>query len=161
MRKLCIFGTHHQFQCDVPMDSYFHTNLRSLIEQHKIDVVCEEATGLPPKSCVELLVDELGLKWRNIDATIEERKLIADRGNGDSLQDLDLYMQREKMWITRISEAVTASGLLICGLCHTFTIAEKLRELFELEIHVYDPRRIYNWDGRPRVSATAITAKPQ
>jgi len=43
---------------------------------------------------------------------------------------------------------VTASGLLICGLCHTFTIAEKLRELFELEIHVYDPRRIYNWDGR-------------
>ena len=116
---------------------------------------------MPPKSCVELLVDELGLKWRNIDATIEERKLIPDRGNGDSLQDLDLYMQREKMWITRISEAVTASGLLICGLCHTFTIAEKLRELFELEIHVYDPRRIYNWDGRPRVSATAITAKPQ
>ena len=143
------------------MDSYFDTNVRFLIEQHKIDTICEEATGLPSKSGIELLADELGLKWRNIDLTIEERKLIPDKGDGDSLQDLDLYVQREKMWIARISDAVTASGLLICGLCHTFTVAEKLRESFELEIHAYDPRRIYNWDGRPRVSPKAITAKPQ
>ena len=74
-----------------------------------------------------------------------------DKGNGDSLQDLDLYVQREKEWIHRISAAVTNSGLLICGMCHTFTMADKLRELFELEVHVYDPRRIYDWDGRPRV----------
>jgi hypothetical protein len=134
------------------MDSYFDTNLRFLIEQHKIDTICEEATGLPPKSCVELLADELGLKWQNIDLTVEERMLIPDRGDGDSLKDLDLFMVREKRWIDRIPEAVTSSGLLICGLCHTFTMAERLRELFELEVHVYDPRRIYDWDGRPRVS---------
>jgi hypothetical protein len=152
MRELCIFATHHQFQSDVPMDSHFHANLHVLIGQHKIDTICEEATGLTPKSCVELLADELGLKWRNIDLSIEERKLTPDTGDGDSLQDLNLYEQRESAWVERISEAVANSGLLICGLCHAFTIAEKLRDSFELEVRVYDPRRIYNWDGRPRVS---------
>lgn len=134
------------------MDSAFDTHLRFLIVQHKIDTICEEATGLPPKSCIELLADEMGPEWRNIDLTIEERKLIPDNGDGDTLQDLNLYTHREKKWVERISEAVKGSGLLICGLCHTFTMAEKLRESFELEIHVYDPRRIYDWGGRPRVS---------
>jgi hypothetical protein len=138
------------------MDSAFDSHVRALIEQHKIDTICEEATGLSPKSCVELLADELGLSWRNIDLSLEERKLIPDRGDGDSLQDLDLHIQREKAWVERISEAVTFSGLLVCGLCHAFTIAEKLRDLFEVEIHVYDPCRIYDWERpRPRVSRQA------
>lgn len=59
MGRLCIFATHHQFQCDDPMDSAFHTNLCAVIEQYKVDTVCEEATGLPPKSCVESLADGL------------------------------------------------------------------------------------------------------
>jgi len=70
---------------------------------------------------------------------------------GDSLQDLNLFMQREKAWVERISEAVTISGLLICGLCHGFTVAGKRGDLFLLEIRVYDARRIYDWSGRPGV----------
>jgi hypothetical protein len=136
------------------MDSYVNTNLRCLIEEHNIDTICEEATGVLPKSCVELLADELNLRWKNVDATQEERKLIPDRGDGDQVQDLEMHTQREFIWVVRISEAVTESGLLICGLCHVFTIAEKLRELFECKVLTYDPRRIYNWDDRqrPRVS---------
>jgi hypothetical protein len=42
---------------------------------------------------------------------------------------------------------------LICGMCHAFTIAEKRRGSFDLTVHVYDPRRIYNWEGRPTVPA--------
>jgi hypothetical protein len=159
MRKLCIFGTHHQFQCDLPMDANFNSNLRFPIEQHKVDAICEEATGIPSKSCVELLADELGLKWRNIDLTVEERKLLPDKGDYDQIQDLDLYEQREGKWVERISDAVTASGLLVCGMCHVFTIALKLRSSFDLTIHVYDPNRIYNWSGRPRVAknTSAVT----
>jgi hypothetical protein len=153
IRKLCIFGTHHQFQFDNPMDSYFNTNLRALIEQYTVDTICEEATGLPPKSCVEALADELGIGWKNIDLTVEERNLISDKGDGDQLQDLDLFEHRENTWVARISDSARASGLLICGLCHAFTIAEKVRGLFDVTVHVYDPRRIYDWEGRPTVPA--------
>lgn len=134
------------------MDSAFHTNLCAVIEQHKVDTICEEATGLPPKSCVESLADGLGIRWANIDLTVDERKLLADRGDGDQIQDLDLFEQRENAWVERISDAVTESGLLVCGLCHGFTIAEKLRGPFDVTLHVYDPRRIYNWSGRPRIA---------
>lgn len=133
------------------MDSYFDTNLRDLIERCKVDTICEEGTGLPPKSCVESLADELGIRWKNIDLTVEERNLLPDRGDGDQLQDIDFFERREKAWVERISSTVGESGLLICGLCHAFTIAEKLRGLLDLTIHVYDPRRIYKWGGRPTV----------
>lgn len=152
IRKLCIVGTHHQFQCDDLMHSYFDSNLLHLIDEYRIDTICEEGSGLPPKSCVEVLADALGLKWKNIDLTIEERKLVPDKGDNDQIQDLDLHEAREKVWVERISDVVDESGLLICGLCHTFTIAQKLRELFDLKIHVYSPQRIYNWLGRPTVT---------
>jgi hypothetical protein len=134
------------------MDSAFHTNLCAVIEQHKVDTVCEEATGLPPKSCVESLADGLGIDWANIDMTVDERKSLPDKGDGDQIQDLDLFEQRENAWVQRISDAVTESGPLVCGMCHAFTIAKKLLGLFEVTLHVYDPRRIYNWSGRPRIA---------
>jgi hypothetical protein len=134
------------------MDSFFDTNLRGIIEQYDVDIICEEATRLPPKSCVESLADELGIGWRNIDLTIEERNLIPDKSDGGQ-EDLHLFECREKTWVARTSDAVRESGLLICGMCHTFTIAEKLRGSFDLTVYVYDPRRIYNWEGRQTVPA--------
>jgi hypothetical protein len=41
---------------DSPMDARFHSRLRELITDHKVDTILEEASGLPPKSCVELLL---------------------------------------------------------------------------------------------------------
>lgn len=161
MRKLCIFATHHQFQLDSPTDSAFDALLRELIADHNVDSILEEASGLPPKACVEALADELGIRWANIDLTPEERALLPDAaltGQYDTLQDLTLHSQRESAWVRRISELVENSGLLIVGLCHVFSIGEKLCGLdFEVEAHVYDPRRIYNWGAaRPRVSPPPI-----
>jgi hypothetical protein len=162
MRKLCIFGSHHQFQSDVPMDSAFDGHLRELIRDHRVDCILEEATGLPAKSCVELLADELGIRWANVDLTREERKVIPDAAltaKYETLQDLTLHSIRERAWIAKASEIVVSSGLLIVGLCHAFSVGEKLRELdFEIEAHVYDPRRIYDWEKlRPRVSPARLS----
>lgn len=139
------------------MDSAFDARLRELIGDHSVDCILEEASGLPQKACVEALADELGIRWANIDLTVEERSLVPDSaltGQYDTLQDLTLHSQRESAWVARISEMVEYSGLLIVGLCHLLSIGEKLRAVdFEVEAHVYDPRRIYNWAAaRPRVS---------
>jgi hypothetical protein len=131
------------------MDGYFSSHLRALIEQHKADTICEES-GLAPKSCVETLADELDIKWKNIDLTNEERNLLLDRSDGD-LVDLDFVERRENMWVVRISKAVTESGLLICGLCHALSIAQRLQGLFELTVHVYEPRRMYVPHFQPNI----------
>jgi hypothetical protein len=161
MRKVCIFATHHQFQLDSPMDSAFDVRLRELIKDHKVDFILEEAAGIPATSCVEWLADELGIPWANIDPTAEERKEMPDsamNGYYDTLQDLTLHARRESIWLERISEKVFNSGLLVVGLCHLLSIGEKLRGLgFEVEAHVYNPPRIFDWTGRPRVP----TVKPK
>ncbi|MBZ5532716.1 MAG: hypothetical protein LAO20_14890 [Acidobacteriia bacterium] len=157
-KRLCIFGTHHEFQVDSPMDARFNQFLRALIADHKVDTILEEASGLPPKSCVELLADGLSIRWANMDLTAEERKLIPDAALKsvycDTFQDLSLHTLREKAWVEKIiSDTKLNSGLLIVGLCHVFSFSEKLLKLgFEVEVHAYSPNRIFNWSGRPRIS---------
>lgn len=164
IRKLCLFATQHQFQLDSPMDSAFDGRLQELIRDHKVDCILEEATGIPPKSCVELLADELGIPWVNIDLTVEQRKETPDSaltGKYDTLQDLTLHSTREKEWMKKISETVVQSGLVIVGLCHLLSMGEKLRALdFDVEAHVYDPSRIYDWKKmRPRVARGSESPK--
>jgi len=160
-KRICIFGTHHEFQVDSPMDSNFDVRLRELIVDHKVDAILEEASGLPPKSCVEALADELGVRWANMDLTAEDRILIpdsAETGKYDTLQDLTLHSLRESAWVAKVSELVNNSGLLIVGVCHVLSLGEKLKRLsWEVEAHVYSPNRIFNWSGRPRVSPKTIT----
>lgn len=156
MRKVCLFATQHQFQLDSPMDSAFDGRLRELIQDHKVDCVLEEATSLRPKSCVELLADELKIHWDNIDLSAEERRNTPDAAltsKYDTLQDLTLHSTRESAWVQKISDTVVQSGLVIVGLCHLLSMGEKLRALdFEVEAHLYDPKRIYDWTTmRPRV----------
>lgn len=146
------------------MDSAIDGRLRELIQDHKVDCILEEATGLPPKSCVELLADEFGVTWANVDLTKEQRKDTPDSaltGKYDTLQDLTLHSTRESTWVKKISETVVQSGLVIVGLCHLLSMGEKLGALdFEVEAHVYDPRRIYNWEKqRPRVAPDRASPK--
>lgn len=128
--------------------------------QYEVHTICEEATGLPPKSCVESLADELGIGWQNIDLTIEERNLVPDKGDRDQIQDLHLFECREKTWVARTSDAVRESGLLICGMCHAFTIAEKLQGSFDLTVHVYDPSSHLQLGGPPNRSSEAQIDSP-
>jgi hypothetical protein len=161
IRKICLFATHHQFQVDSPMDSAFDGRLRELIQDHNVDCILEEGTGLQPKSCVELLADEFGIHWDNIDLSVDERKETPDsalNGKYDTLQDLTLHSTRELSWVKKISATVVQSGLVIIGLCHVVSLGEKLMQQgFEVEAHVYEPNRIYAWDRpRPRVAPKAL-----
>jgi hypothetical protein len=156
MRKVCLFATQHQFQLDSPMDSAFDARLRELIQDHNVDCILEEATGLPRKSCVELLADDLKIRWDNIDLSVGDRKKTPDAALSskyDTLQDLTLHSTRECTWAKGISETVVQSGLVVVGLCHLLSMGEKLRARdFEVEAHLYDPNRIYDWKKvRPRV----------
>lgn len=141
------------------MDARFNQFLRELISEYKIDTILEEASGLPPKSCVELLADKLGIRWANMDLTAEERALIPDAALAsiyrDTLQDLSMHAQRENAWVKKVaSETALNSGLLIVGVCHVFSVGEKLLNRgFDVKAHVYSPSRIFNWAGRPRISA--------
>lgn len=155
-KRVCIFGTHHEFQLDTPMDSNFNTLLRELIGVHKVDTMLEEASGLPPKSCIELLADEVGIRWANMDLTAEERKHIPDSALTsiyDTLQDITMHSVRESAWVAKTSDLVNNSGLLIVGVYHVQSLGEKLRRVgYEVEAHVYSPNRIFNWSApRPRV----------
>jgi hypothetical protein len=140
------------------MDARLNQFLRELISEYKVDAIFEEATGLKSKSCVELLADKSGIRWANMDLTEEERKLIPDAAlksvYADTLQDLSMHAQRENAWVEKVmSEPALTSGLLVVGLCHVFSLGEKLLNRgFDVDAHVYMPNRIFNWSGRQRIS---------
>ncbi|MGH2509062.1 MAG: hypothetical protein ACRDHZ_16910 [Ktedonobacteraceae bacterium] len=62
---------------------------------------------------------------------------MSDIGGG-TLVDLDLHMLREWVWVIRTSKAMKQSALLICGLAHSFSVAEKFLWIgFDVEVNVY------------------------
>jgi hypothetical protein len=157
-KQICIFGTHHQFQEDVPMDARFNQRLRELIQDHKVDTILEEASGLAPRSCVELLAEALHIRWTNINLTAEERKQIPDAARTsvyETFEDLSLHALREDAWVEKIlHDAKFHSGLVVVGVSHVLSLGYRLLKLgFEVEAHVYMPDRIFEWGGRRRVSS--------
>lgn len=158
-RKVCVFGTFHGYQFKVPRQKYL-TELQSLIEVHSVDLVAEEATGIPGESYIqsELSKDEFKgrVLWKNVDMTPEERVKMPDinpMGLG-TLVDLDLQVAREQVWVARTAEAMKNSALLICGLAHTFSVAEKFRSAgFDVETNLYldpldDPKDLLGRQGK-------------
>lgn len=142
-RKVCVFGTHHAYQFQLPRPRYL-PHLRDLINLHSVDLVAEEATGIPGESYIqsELSKDEFKTRvsWKNVDMTREERAQLQDLSGG-TLYDFGFYMAREKVWVARTAEAMKDSALLICGLVHTFSVAAKFELVgFEVETHVYFDR---------------------
>jgi len=146
VRTICIFGVHHKYQEETPINGFLSSHLRGLVNDHQVDTILEEGTGLRPKSCIEVLADSLGIRWKNVGLSREQRLLTPDAAKcsprEDTFQDLGLHEFREWVWVVRTSATVTNSGLLLCGLCHVLSVAEKFRWLdFEIEAHVYCPRR--------------------
>jgi hypothetical protein len=141
-RKVCILGTHHDYQDRVRLPKLLQ-NVDCLIQIHNVDLVAEEATGIGDAGYIRVLVEKMqGVTWKNVDLTREERSLVPDL-NPDSYGtqiDYDLYYLREWVWVIRTSKYMNDSALLICGMCHLFSIAEKFRAVgFEIETHLlYD-----------------------
>lgn len=145
MRKITIFGVHHKYQTETPINPFFRQHLCELVTEHQVDTILEEGTGLAPKSCVEVLAETLGRHWKNVDLSRAERDVVGDAANSsihDTFQDLHLHDCREWVWAVRTSASVVASGLVVCGMGHVLSLAPKLRWIgFDVEGHVYDPRR--------------------
>jgi hypothetical protein len=154
-RKICILGTLHDYQYKVVRDTYLQT-VNDLITIHEVDLVAEEASGVPntyAKQWVETCRNKLNrdIQWKNVDLTREERKELPDvnpYGIG-TLVDLDFQITRERAWIARTSQEMKESALLICGWVHTLSVAEKFRSSgFVVEVNVYfdkkDQDRIAN-----------------
>jgi hypothetical protein len=79
-RKVCILGTLHQYQYEAPRPQYVQT-VRDLIVIHSVDLVAEEASGVPGATYVQKLLSaefKSHIAWRNVDLTAEERKGIPD-----------------------------------------------------------------------------------
>jgi len=140
-RKICILGTHHGYQIDVSRPAYFE-NVKALLRLHFVDLIAEEATGAP-STYAQGIAAESQISWKNVDLTKEERGKVPDV-NPDSigtLIDFDLQNIREWVWVVRTSKAMKDSALLICGLTHTLSVAEKFQSLgFDVETNVYFPR---------------------
>jgi hypothetical protein len=141
-RKICILGTHHDYQYRAPRLTYLQ-NVKALIIDHAVDLVAEEATGIPDNTYAQCLIQSVfksQISWANVDLTAEERKVVPDlnpMGIG-TLVDLDLHTLREWVWVVRTSKAMKDSALLICGFAHTFSLAEKFQcSGFEVQVNVY------------------------
>lgn len=140
--KICICAVHHDYQHCAPRPAYLQ-NVRDLIKLHSVDLVAEEATGVPTTYAQqELLKPEYTGKttWKNVDLSGEERKLVPDinsLGIGTQM-DFDLHMLREWVWVIRTSKAMKDSALLICGWTHAFSVAEKFQSAgFDVDVNVY------------------------
>jgi hypothetical protein len=140
-RKICILGTYHGYQIDVSRPGYVE-NVRALLKLHCVDLIAEEATGAP-STYAQGIAAESQISWKNVDLTKEERGKVPDV-NPDSigtLLDFDLQTIREWVWVVRTSKAMKDSALLICGLTHALSVAEKFRWVgFDIETNVYFPR---------------------
>ena len=139
-RKVCIFATHHDYQICVQRPKFLQ-NIGYLIEIHSVDLVAEEATGLEDGSYARGFVKRVpGVEWKNVDLSREERELVPDlnpRGIGTQV-DHDLHNLREWVWVIRTSKAMNQSALIICGLCHLFSLADKFQATgFEVKTHSY------------------------
>lgn len=139
-RKVCILGTHHDYQDGVRLPKFLQ-NVECLIQIHGVDLVAEEATGIGDTGYVRVLVEAMpGVTWKNVDMDRKERKLVPDLNphSYGTQVDYDLYYLREWIWVVRTSKLMKDSALLICGMCHLFSIAEKFRACgFEIETHLF------------------------
>ena len=153
--RISIFGTLHDYQRDIYRPKYFET-LSHLIAYHAVELVAEEASG-PPTTYAEQLIKNASeadsnfkVKWKNVDLTGDERKKAPDinRANIGTIIDFDLHTLREWVWVVRTAKEMKKSNLLICGMAHMFSVADKFQWAgFDLaEVHHYMDGNDYVWN---------------
>jgi hypothetical protein len=142
-QKVCILGTHHAYQYQTKRRGY-DQNVRSLIQIHSVDLVAEEATGVPNETYAKRIADDFHILWMNVDLSREERQYVPDinQAGFGTLFDFELQLLREWVWVIRTAKAVKRSALLICGWVHITGVAEKFWRIgFDVETNLYFDRR--------------------
>ena len=158
--QITVLGTCHFIQgCEHSSvrieDPDYAKVLKVVVESEKLDFIFEEAaeTG---STIAKTLASDFRLRgYRDVDPGREERRALGipeETGEswpvdpvGDCRESLhwqavEAHAMREELWARRIVECQFASGLLICGISHSLSMAFRLEKLgFTVKVAVYEP----------------------
>jgi hypothetical protein len=147
MPKLIVVGTYHdvqglkKFRRNVN-DPHYKTHLQQLMKDG-VDFIFEEAGGEGPSVASEMVAND---QYVDIDSAATEEALSAFREPAETnlrfLPPLRLTAEnwREECWVKKIKAQQFKTGLVICGVAHSLSIAFRLRvEGFDVEASTYEP----------------------
>ena len=161
MQKLIVLGTYHNvqglknFRGSLP-DPDYKPILEYLKQKHDVDFIFEEATGHGPSVASDMAAGG----YFDIDSETTDEALshfpedshtlvleILDKFRVQEIPTkLGLTVQelRESTWVTKIKAQQFKTGLVICGVMHTLSIAFRLNaEGFGVEAYCYEPIKIW------------------
>jgi len=140
--KIILLGLNHEVQWEDP-SGHLREILAAQINKSNVDLVAEEATGLPT-TVAQRLACKLDKPWIDIDMSKADRKLagiddaLADRQTHpidpfENIGSCCLYLPhedgiREAEWLSRILKRRASVVLCICGFMHVDPFTKKLEE---------------------------------
>jgi hypothetical protein len=161
MQKLIVFGTYHNVQGlknfgGSLTDPDYEPILEYLKQKHDVDCIFEEATGHGPSVASDMAASiYLDIDSETTDEALsrfpeDSHTLALEIRDKFRVQEipakLGLTVQewRESTWVTKIKAQQFTTGLLICGVVHTLSIAFRLKaEGFGVEAYCYEPIKIW------------------
>jgi hypothetical protein len=144
--KFFVFGTAHELQgkeFQMPIDvECYRITLNHLIAARNVDAVFEEASGRSP-SYAQIIADSHSpkLSYIDVDPPRNEREQHGLASETGCSEPLDFFSQppcvqrfehvakhadRERFWLTRITQCKFKSALFICGASHTLSFSFRL-----------------------------------
>jgi|HubBroStandDraft_5_1064220.scaffolds.fasta_scaffold362570_1 hypothetical protein len=156
MKKLIIFGTYHQVQGVQGADDFkniydpdYKTLLEELIQLHDVKFIFEEASGFGPSVASEMAtVPYLDIDFENTydaqskfpeppETMFHPRSKVQETA---CKLGLEVQNWRESRWVFQIKDQQFETGLVICGLLHSLSIAFRLQlEGFNVHVYTYQP----------------------
>lgn len=145
LNQIILVGTSHSIQRDKSR-SDFSDYIKGLIEKYNIGAIAEE---IDDQSVVADLSTKLGVFYRNIEPTPEERKALGisslneidcsifmefDDPNSQSAQTESkvrkekVYARRESEWLARVKNINSFPILVICGANHFQSFGDLLKK---------------------------------
>lgn len=136
--KVTLIGLNHEVQWKDPT-GHLRQTLSDLLTSSEIDLIAEEASGLPT-TVGQRLSCKLNKPWIDMDMTRAER-IEAGIGEsvqrwgvieeGDKLIEVFWYIPefddvREKHWLNRLLKCGVQTALCLCGVLHVATFKIKL-----------------------------------
>lgn len=151
MLKLIVLGTYHDVQGLKKFNEKFSLNVddpnyKTILREslgHGVDFIFEEAAGEGPSVASEMLAND---RYIDIDSETTEKSLSRFREQVETVlffpPPLNLLAEdwREECWVKKIKAQQFETGLVICGVAHSLSIAFRLkREGFHVEVCNYEP----------------------
>jgi len=161
MQNLIVLGTYHNVQGlknfgGSLTDPDYRLILEYLKQKHDVDFIFEEASGHGPSIASETaLGGYLDVDSETTNAALshcaeDSHSLVLEILSKFRVQEIPTKMGltaqewREATWIAKIKAEQFTTGLVICGVAHTLSIAFRLKaEGFGVETYCYEPIKIW------------------